>query len=209
MSYAQTVDQSLLAGEGNAPVKSDGLYIRFYREPVLNELKSFGGTVVKANGATEYVEGEGRPIYEDQEYIEIVTPGDKTNVVNRPVRPADKKQYAQQYAAWKAGDEEQLTGTPLAMWPGISRAQVEELKFFKVRTVEQLAELSDANLQNVGPLRQLRERAKDFLDAAKGHAPTESLRAQLAEEKNRREALERQVQELVAAQAKQGKQKSA
>lgn len=206
MSYAQPVDQSLLAGEGNAPAKADGLYIRFHKEPVLNQLKSFGGTVVKADGSTSYVEGEGRPIYDEEEYIEIVTPGDKTNVVDRPVRPADKRQYAQQYAAWKAGDEEQLSGTPLTMWPAVSRSQVEELKHFRVRTVEQLADLSDANLQNIGPIRDLRERAKDFLATAKGNAPTEALRAQLADEKNRREALERQVQELVAASQKKGKQ---
>ena len=204
--HAQAVDESLLSGTGNQPQKEGGVYVRFYLEAVENKLKSWGGTRVRPDGTEEVVEGAGRPIYDEVEFIEVRVPGDKTNIVQRPVRPEDKRQYAAAYAAWKAGDKEQLTGTPLAVWPGATRAQVAELLHFGIRTVEQLAQLSDGNMQNVGPIRALRQRAQDYLTAAEGMAPLETLRSQVAERDNRIQSLEAQVKALAEASKKSGKQ---
>lgn len=189
MQFAQPVDESLYDGEGSAPHARDGaLYVRFYLEPMENPAKTAES---------------GRPIFEDVEFIEKQVPGDKTLTVQRPVTDRDKREFARQYRAWKAdATAEQTSGTPLKAWPQVSRAQVEELAFFKVRTVEDLANLSDALLANLGPYRELQKKACDFLAAARGHAPTSALRTALEEEKQKREALERQVQELLAAQGK-------
>lgn len=181
---AIAVDESLFDGAGAMPTKASGVYIRFHKEPVRSKAKS---------------EAAGRPIFDEVEYIEIRTPGDKTNIVDRPVTEADRRQYAAQYRAWKAGDDEQLSGTPLAQWPSVTRAQVEELRYFGVRTVEQLAAMSDGNLQNVGPIRALRQQAIDFLEAARGNAPLTTLRAELAKRDNELDALRKQVEALTSA----------
>lgn len=197
------------------------LFVRFDFHPVLNTLKTEGGRI-SPNGKTkeevdalldwgakwiEMHDGEqlldvpaaGRPIYEDVEYVEIMVPGDKTQTVHRPVRPTDKIEYSKQYQAWKAGhDQHAATGTLLEQWPGISRAQVEELRHFKIRTVEQLAELSDGNAARMGPILALRQRARDFLERAKGNAPLEKMRTELAARDNEIETLKRQVAELAA-----------
>src|SRR6185295_8097500 len=85
---------------------------------------------------------EGRPIYRDTEFVRIFVPGDKNNVIDRPVRPGDKTRFPKQYDAFKAGagEEGQLDGTPLKDWPMVGRAQCAELHYFGIRTVEQLAE---------------------------------------------------------------------
>lgn len=201
------------------------LMVRFDVRPVRNVLKSDGGQVpiagmtleradeLRALGSKEVVMADGakmlsvpaagRPIFDDVEFIIINIPGDKTQEIHREVRPTDKVEFAKQYQAWKAGqDQETASGTPLEQWPTISRAQVEELRFFKVRTVEQLAELSDSNASRMGPITAIRQKAKDFLEKAKGNAPMEQMRGLLAERDGEVEALKRQVAEL-AAMAKQ------
>jgi hypothetical protein len=97
--------------------------------------------------------------------------------VHEPVNDEHKARWPEQYAAFKAGREAPLEGTPLAAWPKMSRARVEELAYFHIRTIEQLAQVDDGRLQNLGMgARQERESAKLFLEvAAKGAAPLERL----------------------------------
>lgn len=181
-SYAVDVDSSLFAGSAAPPTsKVDGLVIKFDLHLVENKLKSWGGVVgTDKNGLEQKVEGAGRPVYDEVEYIEIVVPGDRSNVVHRPVTQQDRQKYARQYAAWKAGNQEATSGTPLSAWPGISRAQVEELAYFKIRTVEQLAGVSDANITNIAFASDLRRRAQAYLEQAKGNAPLEAALAEIA-----------------------------
>lgn len=157
------VDQSLMTDGAPPPSRLSGNAIRFFKQSVQNVEKSAA---------------EGRPIYDAVDYIEIRVPGDKSNIVSRAVRESDKREYAAQYAAWKMGDKEQMTGTPLAMWPPIAQEQVLELAHFGVKSVEQLAATSDGNLANIGPFRTLREQAKAWLEAARGHAPVAGLIAE-------------------------------
>src|SRR5687767_12230241 len=65
----------------------------------------------------------GRPIFTDTEYVEIMVPGDKQNIIHRPVTSEDRRRFARQYDAWLTGKGEQLVGTPLAEWPGVTRSQ--------------------------------------------------------------------------------------
>lgn len=173
------VDQSLLTDGGPPPSRISGNAIRFFKQSVQSVEKSAA---------------EGRPIYDAVDYIEIRVPGDKSNVVSRAVRESDRREYATQYAAWKAGDKEQMAGTPLAMWPPISQEQVLELTHFGVKTVEHLAGTSDGNLANIGPFRALREQAQAWLEAARGHAPVAAL---IAEKQRMTEELAAMRQQMV------------
>lgn len=147
----------------------------------------------------------GRPIFEDVEYVRIPVPGDKYNTPHKPVGEKERERFRAQYEAWKTNPAEKMQGMPLSEWAGITRSEVEELAYFHVRTVEQLAGLSDGNAKNVGPILALRQRAKDFIEKAKEDAPILAMRALLEEEKAQRLALERQLKELVDAEARKNK----
>lgn len=147
----------------------------------------------------EKTEKEGRPVFEDVEYVKIQTPGDTDNVVHRPVRDFDKQRFARQYAAWKLTGQQPSEGTPLEQWPGVTRAQVAELAFFGCRTVEHLANMSDANAQKFMGSAQLRQRARDYLERAKDGAIVVAMRAQLDESENELGAVKRQMAEMAAA----------
>lgn len=123
----------------------------------------------------------GRPIYKSREYVRIATPGDKLNIVDRPVIPADRNRFAVQYAKFKNDKEQETTGTPLVAWPTCTEAQRKELEYFNVKTVEQLANLADSFASSMMGIMSLKAQAKRFIDQAKENAITEKLNARLAE----------------------------
>jgi hypothetical protein len=140
---------------------------------------------------------EGRPIYRETEYVEIMVAGDKQNVVHRPVTEKDKKRFRRQYEDWKRnGDSSIVEGTPLDQWPAVSRSQVEELRYFNVRTVEQLAALSDGNAAKIGPVMALKQKAADFLGAAKNSSHLTTLRAELSAKDNQISTMAAQIAAL-------------
>jgi hypothetical protein len=141
---------------------------------------------------------EGRPIFEDCEYISIKVPGNRGSAVERPATSKDKARFPRHYAAFKAKDREVLVGTPLEEWPGIARSQVEELRFFNIQTVEQLVDLTDTNAQNFRGIEALKTRARDFLEAAKGSAATVELRAELESRDQQIAALQQAVADQAA-----------
>jgi hypothetical protein len=121
----------------------------------------------------------GRPIYRDAEFIKIIIPGSR-DTIEREVQEHDKRRFPKQWLAFKAGgDQVSASGTPLSAWPLVTRSQVEEFVHFGVKTVEQLAGMSDTNLQGFMGGQGLRQRARDFMEAAAGAAPLVAVRAEL------------------------------
>lgn len=145
------------------------LHVRFYSKPKYNPDKS-----AEAN----------RPIYEDTVYVEIMMPGDKNNIIQRPaLSMRDDLRFPKHYEQFQKGQAEQMVGTPLKVLPFLSEAQVEELAWFKIRTVEQLADLSDT--VNFMGASEMKRKAKKYLDAINGTSAlveqNKSLQAQLDE----------------------------
>lgn len=159
------------------------VFVRFNRQPVQDQEASLR---------------EGRPVFRDVIYIEKRVPGDNSNVVHRPARDADYQEFAGVYEKFKAGEGERLVGTPLKEWPAITRSLVEELAHFHCFTVEQLAEMSDSALQNVGPLMAVRQKARDAISKAKDEAPLQKLRADLEARDNTIATLQQQFTECLA-----------
>lgn len=141
----------------------------------------------------------GYPKYVNREFIEIVVPGDKDNTVCRPVRDLDKRRFATRYAAFKANEEQVSEGMPLSQWPGVTRAQVEELRFFKITTVEQLAEMADAVAQRFAGATNLKNRAKDYLARAAGDAVDTKLQAAVQQKDAELNAMRQQMEAMQAA----------
>lgn len=146
------------------PNDTKGLVVGFHFQPVLDE---------------EASKKEGRPIYADLEYITILTVGDKDNIVDRPVWDIDKQRFRDQYKDWSEKRVNTVKGTPLSAWPLMSKSQVKELEFFNVSTVEQLADLNDSNAQKFPGILNLRQKAKDFLIAAKDAGHLASMRSEM------------------------------
>lgn len=170
---------------GQADRREDqNLFVRFFFHPHLDKEKT---------------DEAGRPIYYDREYIEIIVPGDRNNTVNRPVRDSDKQRFPRMYQAFKQGAQQRVTGTPLESWPLLNRSQVEELKHFRIYTVEQLANVPDNLKQQFMGINALQQRAKDFIEAARGVASTQQFRDELEKKDAQISALTQAVNELTQA----------
>jgi hypothetical protein len=153
----------------------------------------------------------GRPIFEDTEYVEIIVPGNDTNRPVLKVTEMEKRRFSSQYQKWKTSGQADFTvGTHLTEVPWITRSQVEELAFSRIRTLEQLAAVSDDVCGRMMGLYELKRKAIAHLEASVASAPLEQLQAQLdaqaAENVALRQAVEEQaalIEELRAA--KKGK----
>jgi hypothetical protein len=110
----------------------------------------------------------------------------------RKTNPAVWPQIERHYEHWKKGQDMPTDGTPLEAWPGIAPGQISRLKDLHVRTVEDLATLTDAALDKIGMgARELQRRAQAFVNnidgaavaarQAKLEAENDALRVQLAE----------------------------
>lgn len=168
------------------------LYVEFYRKPVLQPGKS---------------REAGRAVYEEVDYVRIHVPGDKSCVVERPVSQQDVFRFQERYNKWKAGQEEAVTGTPLSALPGMNPSKVEEYKFFKLVTVEQLAEANDNLGAKFMSFQQDKQRAKAFIEVAKNNAPIEKMNEELQKRDAEIENLRTMVEALQVSQS--GKRKVA
>lgn len=144
-------------------------------------------------------EKEGRPIFKDMEYIRIMT--SKDAIIDRPMRPQDVERWPRAYAAWKATgvSEPGSQGTPLEAWPLMTRAQVEEYKYFKIYTVEQLAEMSDGLGQQIMGFQKIKAQAKAYVEVAKGQAPLLQMQSELEASNSEIAALKDQLAKLAAS----------
>lgn len=135
---------------------------------------------VKPKQHAEKSQAEGRPIFEEVEYIQVMVPGDRNHIIIRPVSVADKARFSKQYEHWKTThNNDGVIGTPLEAWGVLSLAQVEEFRYFGVRSVEDMAELRDDVCQRIPGAVQLKQRAAAFLAAAKEAEPVRKVQAEL------------------------------
>lgn len=139
----------------------------------------------------------GRPIFRDVEYIDIRVPGSPDNVC-RPATARDKDRFPKHYAAFRnrIDDKEHVEGTPLAEWPQVTRSQAEELAFFGIKTVEQLATVSDANGQGLMGFHGMKRRANEWLKAAKQGVQVSELQAELKKRDEQIAEMQAKLEEL-------------
>ena len=169
------------------PQAENSVFVEFYTDAVEMGFES---------------EKEGRPIFKDMAHVRILIPGDKNNIIERRASKEDEQKYPNAWKRFQASEATGHTGTPLEQWPQISRSQVKEAKYFEIHTVEQMAELTDANTARLGMgFSDLRTKAKAYLGAA---ADTAKATAQAAENSRLRSEmadLQAQVKELAAVKS--------
>jgi hypothetical protein len=179
---------------------ADGSALRMWRDTSKNEFLS---------------EREGRPMYDDVIYVEVISPGsrDSTPVfelirypneqsVNKEPLFGIKYQELKSYVESFIKDDEvdsALSGTPLKQWPEISRTMISTLRAQNIYTVDALAALPDTKLSVVGPDgRTWRTKAQAYIEAAKGSAHATKLAADLERAQEDIKARDEEIKELSA-----------
>ncbi len=144
-------------------------------------------------------EQEGRPIYEDREFVRIITPGIAKSMAVEEVNAEHKARWPAEYKIFKDGLEESPTGTPLEKWPPMTPAMCLMLKAMHIRTVEELANLNDNIVQEIGiGGRQFRDKARDFVERANEEAPIAAANARAEQAEAALARLQAQMDDVLA-----------
>lgn len=177
---------------------ADGCAVRIWTDPVENPFQS---------------EKQGRPIFDEAIYLEVIAPGSKGStpvfLVERtfhetvglpPQRSPQYETFAEQIKAYKENATVSgITGTPLAEWPEVSRSLAASLRASEIYTVEALAALPDNKLNLVGPDgRTWRTKAATWLESTKDAGVATALAAQLEQANDRNARMEAQMAEMSA-----------
>jgi len=148
--------------------------------------------------------------FAETEYVEILVPGDSKSAPVRSVDDNIKRRFATAYRAWKDGLDQKSDGTPVELLVGTG-AMLHQLRAVHIHTVEAVAGLNDGQLDVVGMgARQLRDKAKSFLDskarlsAIETDTAKDALIADLKERLDRLEAKNSAAPQLTPAQALNG-----
>ena len=142
---------------------------------------------------------EGRPCFKEVTYIEIRVAGSRDAQACRPASLRDKERFPRHYEAFMKRVELPEEGVLLKQWPQVSRSQVEELAYFNIKTVEQLAAASDTNLTKFHGGVALKHRAAEWLknsDASKLIAEKEDLQQRLLDMEAKMNEMQAHIENL-------------
>jgi hypothetical protein len=160
----QAIDFAMNFEESQQDDADKKLFVVFFREAVHNEFKSLEA---------------GRPIFDDIDMIRIHTPGSRDTMVGH-AHYGYQQRFPKQWAQYKNGMEQTVSGTPLNQVPWLTVGQVAELQVMNIKSVEQLAGMPDNVAQKFMNHQALKQQATAFLEAAKGAAPLLKMQAELA-----------------------------
>lgn len=139
-----------------------------------------GALVVQFHLDSKYMpkksEEAGYPVYEQIERVTVWTDKDNNNIFD--VNELHRRRWPAEYAAFKEGREQAVSGTPLlALFPGQPEI-VDTLRAQKIHTVEMLASVTDPNqFKFAFPLAK---KAQEFLGKNKANEVPQ-MQAQMAE----------------------------
>lgn len=182
MQEIRDVDHSLF-NEASQNEADKVLLVKFFFKPMLNKEKSAE---------------EQRAVYKDRLYISITIPGSREDTV-RVAHAGDLDRFPEHYARFKNRVEAPMEGTPLKEWPMITRSLAEELSFLNVKTVEQLAGMSDNHAGKFMSGYQLKQDAKEWLERTKKDVTTANLEKELAQRDAQLAKMQAQIDELLGA----------
>lgn len=179
------------------PINPDNTVgVRFYSKPLQDNYQT---------------EQQGRPIFVDTDMVRITTPGDSLSVIDTIATEHYRKRFPRQwdfYVSKKEGDQMTVGRTPLSVWAKLSAAQVEELRHLKFYSVEDVANASDAALQNVGMIAGMgghafRDAAQVYLRVAKDSSIAVRMEQENAALRAQMEEMRQQMHSGFAALAQQ------
>jgi hypothetical protein len=185
-------DGSERVGYGN-PQGSGGPSVTFYAKALHNKSDSLD---------------QSKPFFRSVVYLKLQHPGER-DVLERPATKQDAQRFPSAYRRYCESRQDVPDGIPLAVLFPEHPDIVQALNYQKVWTCEQLAELSDTALQNVGmggyEWQKKAKRYLDHLNRGSGFAAHEErIRRQeveLAQQRKLNEDLNVQLQRLTAQMA--------
>jgi hypothetical protein len=181
-----TIDYEINFQDNQQSEADKRLLVVFYKEAIKNTFKSIEA---------------GRPIFDEVDHVKIMTPGSRDTFTTK-VTGGDSEyplRFPQQWARYKAGQDQEASGTPLNQLPWMSIGQIAELNAVGCKTVEQLVGMSDALSQKFMGHHQLKQRAQVYLDTAKDAAPLLKLQSELETRDEQIAELQATVKGLVEA----------
>jgi hypothetical protein len=123
----------------------------------------------------------------------------KVKRLNPNPKHSDILKHKDAWNAFARGQTYEVTGTPLAALFPSEAGKVDRYKYHHISVVEQLANLSATDAQELGMgTGSDVQKAKDFLERTKGTGAVLTLNRELEEERKHRMKLEETVQDLTA-----------
>ena len=191
MQDIRDVDHTLF-NEGTQNEADKVLLVKFFFKAMLDKEKS-----------TE----QQRAVYKDRLYISITIPGSREDTV-RVAHAGDLDRFPEHYARFKNRVEEPTEGTPLKEWPMITRSLAEELSFLNIKTVEQLAGMTDTHAGKFMSGYQLKQDAKQWLERTKKDVTAGKLQTELAQRDETIAKMQAQIEELIVNSKPKAKAKA-
>lgn len=184
----------------NAAQQSNMPFIEFYREAKMDTQASeaLGRRVTKDVNMVRIIPRGGSLILEKtpEEWIQQL----KNKSINQShdAYPQDWiNQIELGYEAWKKGFEAPLNGTSVKEWAYLSPAQAENFISLRILTVEDVAEMTEEAMGNVGMgARALRDKAREYL---KGKEVSDEVARENQELKKQLDEMKAQIAELMTA----------
>jgi hypothetical protein len=128
------------------------LNVLFYTRSVHNPAKS---------------QASGAPVYENKVFVRIQQPGEMLNVVDKPAKDEDTKRWPQHWQSYLHNRTQIPEGTPIDLLFPNDPARSDALKSRGVYTIQQLANLSQTAMDNVGMgAQEYVNRAKKYIESA-------------------------------------------
>lgn len=142
---------------------------------------------------------EGMPIHTDRDYIKIMQPGERLNVIDRPVYTEDKKRFAQQWSRYISDQVQAPDGTPIELLFPNNPSASANLRTFGVHTIQQCSNMTDHAMNTIGMGGlEYKTRAGRYLESAKDGTKFHDMQKQL-------DSKETKIRELEFKLAEQGK----
>lgn len=155
--------------------------------------------VVPMNFRVEFVPKEGTTELREIHKVDLVKKGSNGESTPWNINALKQEQFIwphveKYYEYWLQGQEDPVEGTPLDVLPFIPKAIIQHLKNLHIKTAEDLAGATDADLERIGMGgRGWREKARTFLEAKESTAKISEANVEL--EKNLANAL-KEIEEL-------------
>lgn len=144
----------------------------------------------------QVVDAEGR--IPDIELVEIINRNDPKNspMICISTDHHRYKMYPREYKAFRSGIAMEATGTPIKDWLG-DNSRTQNLAYYHIHTVEQMAAVSDSLCQTLGPgTYDLKRRAEAFLKVRQDSTFTERLASENSVLRTRLDALQAQIDQF-------------
>lgn len=163
----------------------DSLVVYFYTKSIFNPAKS------KQTGMRQY---------DNAIFVRMHAPGERLNIIDRPVEESDKRRFSKQWSNFLQNNTQVPDGTPIDLLFPNNPAVADSLKAIGIHTIQQCSKLSANALDTIGMGAQnWKNMAVKYLENANTGAAFLQLQEELEKSKQEVKLLTRQFGQLKQA----------